>query len=191
MNFAISHLSATYKVSSNALWNYLNPPGHAATTTENRIFPSVGYYEQFSYFITEPTHVIDNIYLGSAHNAANFTLLQSLGISIIINITHNPDHFPEYFTYKHYGLNDNNEDDIEPFLDEIYNFLESHPADKVLIHCQMGASRSPTVVIYYLMKKHKMSYENALLFVKEKRSIVNLNLKFAGTLMYYERKLRG
>jgi protein-tyrosine phosphatase len=42
----------------------------------------------------------------------------------------------------------------------------------------MGSSRSAILVIYYLIKKYQMSMDEALHFLKEKRSIVNINNNF-------------
>ena len=41
-----------------------------------------------------------------------------------------------------------------------------------------------------VMRKHKLSYEEALKLVKASRSIVNLNAGFEGQLRAWERKLR-
>jgi protein-tyrosine phosphatase len=46
----------------------------------------------------------------------------------------------------------------------------------------MGASRSASVVIYYMMKKYKISYKKALEIVKTLRPVVNLTEKFHNTL---------
>ena len=39
----------------------------------------------------------------------------------------------------------------------------------------MGASRSVSAVIFYLMTKHKMTLNEAVLFIQKKRSIINLS----------------
>ena len=60
---------------------------------------------------------------------------------------------------------------------------------RILVHCYAGISRSPTIVISYLMKFHGMRYLEALQFVLDKRSIVDPNLGFRGILVRYEKEL--
>ncbi len=42
---------------------------------------------------------------------------------------------------------------------------------KVYVHCMAGISRSPTIVIAYLMKYEKMNLDDAYNFVKSRRWI--------------------
>lgn len=53
----------------------------------------------------------------------------------------------------------------------------------VLVHCMAGASRSASVIIYYLIKYHNFSFDHALTHVKEKRPIVNINKWFYNWFM--------
>jgi protein-tyrosine phosphatase len=46
----------------------------------------------------------------------------------------------------------------------------------------MGASRSATVIIYYLMRKYYIPYKIAKNIVIQKRPIINLSVKFHNTL---------
>jgi protein tyrosine phosphatase len=40
-------------------------------------------------------------------------------------------------------------------------FHKSNTKNRILIHCSMGVSRSPTVAIMYIMKKFQLSFEDA------------------------------
>ena len=53
-----------------------------------------------------------------------------------------------------------------------------------------GISRSPAIVIGFLMRYAKMNMNEAYDFVKRKRSIVSPNLNFMGQLLEYEKQLR-
>lgn len=44
---------------------------------------------------------------------------------------------------------------------------------KVLVHCQQGIDRSPTVVMAYIMSKYNVTYEQACNFVRSKRRIAD------------------
>jgi hypothetical protein len=61
--------------------------------------------------------------------------------------------------------------------------------ERVLVHCVQGMSRSATVVIAYLMKKHKWTLSQALDYVKERRSCVNPHVGFMAQLRKYEAAL--
>ena len=59
----------------------------------------------------------------------------------------------------------------------------------MLVHCQAGISRSPTIVIAYLMNKMQMRMNDAYNMVRDKRPIIAPNLVFMSQLMDYEVKL--
>ena len=63
------------------------------------------------------------------------------------------------------------------------------PAGSVLVHCVQGVSRSVSMVIAYLMKHKKWSYDQALAFVRSKRPQAKPNPAFAAQLQQYERRL--
>lgn len=53
--------------------------------------------------------------------------------------------------------------------------LKSKPRDAsseaILIHCDLGISRSPTIIIAYLMRKYKAKLEDVLAFVQSKQRV--------------------
>lgn len=59
----------------------------------------------------------------------------------------------------------------------------------MLVHCQAGISRSPTIVIAYLMKKFNLKLDDAYSQVRSKRPIISPNLVFYSQLMDYESKI--
>lgn len=57
-------------------------------------------------------------------------------------------------------------------LETIHNLINSK--QKVLIHCQMGISRSCTIVAFYLIKYYKLTPKKVIEFIKSKRPIAFL-----------------
>lgn len=157
-----------------------------------RILPEVTYTEAVTTFIGDPSHIVHNIYLGSAYNAANYDILKKYNIKVIFNITKEiSNYFPNEFIYERCNIYDNNKHSIQKFLQQIYNRIKYHQENtdgNILVHCYMGASRSASVVIYYLMNTpmyedgSPYTFEEALNFMKEKRIIVNPSFRFTKDL---------
>jgi protein-tyrosine phosphatase len=151
-----------------------------------RLFIPVPKLDQIITFYSQPTHIIDNIYLGSAYNASHYDTLINNNIKLILNITTEISNYYESldnFIYKNYKINDNNKESIKKYLLDTYEIinlfqLQNNNNNNILIHCFMGASRSVSVVIYYLMKKHNMSLANSIIYIKKKRQIINPTILF-------------
>ena len=127
-------------------------------------------------FLTPPTLIIDNIYLSSCLGASNSYLLSRYNIKYIINLATT---VPNFFSNMEYLKIDIKDDGQKKFtkqtLDKAYDFIEySQLQNKnILIHCFMGRSRSVTVIIYYLMKKFSLNYDQAIDIIKNQRNYVN------------------
>ena len=77
------------------------------------------------------SHIIDNIYLGNAYNAANYDILKEMNIDCIINITNNiPNYYEDYFEYITYRIKDNNHHSIKEFLIDSFNFINRNKNKK-------------------------------------------------------------
>jgi protein-tyrosine phosphatase len=166
--------------------NIINLKHYNDESNNNRIYQPLTYYETYSVFFNDPTHIIDNIFLGSAFNAATYETLEKFQIKLIINMTSEiTNYFPDDFKYVRYDLRDDNKQSINSYLENAYNDIIMHQTisdDNILVHCYMGASRSASLVIYYIMRKKNYSFDDALAFVKEKRNIVNPTFRFTKDL---------
>ena len=147
------------------------------TPDSERIYNSISTFEQIRWFFTNPTHIIDNIYVGSAHNAANKTLLKSLNIKYIVNVTSEiKNYFPGFITYVNYTLYDDKKQSIDKYLENSYRKIkefQNNNDGNILIHCFMGASRSVTILAYYLMREKGFTPLESYNFIKSKRNVVN------------------
>jgi atypical dual specificity phosphatase len=107
--------------------------------------------------MSTPDLIIPGLFLGDAYHAADGATLRRLGIRWVLNATVNLDNLLE------------NDDDVEylqlKLRDEVnQSLVEAIPLaiafirnalsrdESVLVHCQMGASRSASLVIAYLVE---------------------------------------
>jgi protein-tyrosine phosphatase len=163
-------------------------------TVKKRIFTPKSKLEQIQTFFSEPTHIIDNIYLGSAFNASNYNSLINNDIGLIINMTNEiSNYYDTEIIYKKYGLYDNNAQPIKHFFesayDDILDYQNKNPNKNILIHCFMGASRSASILVYYIHKKHNKNINDCIIFIKNKRSIVNPTVLFYNQLLEVENNI--
>lgn len=57
----------------------------------------------------------------------------------------------------------------------------------MLVHCEAGTSRSPTIVVAYLMRKRGWGVEEALGYVGGRRKCVNPNKGFMKDLRNWQK----
>ena len=132
------------------------------------------------------------IYLSDYQAAIDDKLLQLLHITHIINASNGtvPNQFPQSFQYYNVNIEDEDEADITPYFNLIDEFLaNSKPLQDqiILFHCRLGISRSPTLVIAYLMKHYHYSLKESYDKIKLKRSKIQPTLTFCKALLDYER----
>lgn len=129
-----------------------------------------------------PIKILDNLYLGSYRTTLNEYVYQNLNISVVYTIGR--DMTPliiRGMEHKIYILDDLDESNINfDILNSIYECIKNN--DICLIHCQMGISRSSTIVIAYLMKFCDMPLREAYNFVSKKKSNIYPNDGFINQL---------
>ncbi|KAK9736711.1 Dual specificity phosphatase, catalytic domain [Popillia japonica] len=135
--------------------------------------------------------IAQNLYLGSLSAAKNIQTLTSCKITHILTIDTCPlpRHILElkHLTVKYVQLSDQPKEDLLSHFDNCISFIEDGLANgAVLVHCYFGVSRSASVIIAYIMKKHNLSYYEAFEKVKSKRSIVYPNQGFVSQLKLYK-----
>lgn len=132
----------------------------------------------------QPSKITDTLYLSSLQVANKYDYLKSLGIKQILAVgTELPIHESTDFSIKYVRIDDDPTVNIRIHFDDCHAFIESAPT---LVHCYAGVSRSVTIVISYLMKKHDMSLSDAFSLCKERRPIINPNPGFCEQLMTYD-----
>jgi hypothetical protein len=142
--------------------------------------------------------IIPNLWLGKIiceeeilHH--NFTHVLSI-------IDKKPDFFdsPD-FTTKWIDIKDDGSENISDYFEDCSEFIHNAllSSGKIYVHCQYGFSRSPTIVIAYIMQygnspqqECKMHFFDALEYVSSKRPSICPNFGFNMSLRNYERFLQ-
>ncbi|KAF2021996.1 phosphatases II [Aaosphaeria arxii CBS 175.79] len=60
------------------------------------------------------------------------------------------------------------------------------PSHSILVHCEAGRSRSPCIILAYLMRKYSMSYKDAVGFTEIKQKVEPENPNLARQLQIWE-----
>ncbi|UJR17258.1 hypothetical protein I4U23_004153 [Adineta vaga] len=141
-----------------------------------------------------PSMIIDDfLYHGELKHAMNKTLLTDLNIRHIINVSDCPldQDIHDHFNVLWINLDDDFIANISQHFETTNDFLNSckTKGDMVLVHCQMGISRSSSIVLAYLLKSTHNSLIKAYDYLVERRRFAAPNHSFFLQLIRYERKL--
>lgn len=105
----------------------------------------------------KPSTIIDDfLYHGDLGHAQNQALLNELGIQHIVNVCDSPlnKDIVDNFNVLWITIDDALGVNIRQHFNRTNEFLHTckEKGEKVLVHCQMGISRSSSVVLAYLLK---------------------------------------
>ena len=174
-------------------------------------------YEDVWRRCSHPSVIIsDKLFLGDARQAINSSVIYDLGITHIVNVTKAaPNQFENVENmqsikdnmlpsiYSHFDSNpvkylkldllDEANVSIQKHFDEAISFLDNAMSgdsnNRILIHCQMGISRSSTILIAFLMQYKQWTLVTAYEHVKNCRSKICPNDGFLEQLERYEKTL--
>jgi protein-tyrosine phosphatase len=131
------------------------------------------------------TKITDKLYLCDYNSATKYAELCSLGIKQILTVGNGMLHRTEELRTKYIPIEDRSNENIKQYFTEAFEFINR---DVTVVHCQMGISRSATIVIAYLMSGG-MDINYAYRYVKLRRPFINPNSGFTEQLITYSLEL--
>ncbi|KAM4623385.1 dual specificity protein phosphatase 3 [Polymixia lowei] len=162
----------------------LLPDGEVTVQQLNELLSNgSGFYSLPTQHFNE---VFPRIYVGNAFVAQNVMRLQKLGVTHILNMAEGNSFMhvntsTEFYagtgiTYHGIQANDTEQFNLGAYFEEGADFIDKALAHnngkgKVYVHCREGYSRSPTMVVAYLMLRHRMDARAAVATVRHKREI--------------------
>ncbi|KAG9261140.1 dual specificity protein phosphatase 5 [Astyanax mexicanus] len=145
--------------------------------------------QKHDYHQGKPVELLPFLYLGSAHHACRNDYLSDLRITALLNVSRRDSRPAKgQHRYKWIPVEDSHTADISSHFQEAIDFIDEvkQEGGKVLVHCEAGISRSPTICMAYLMKKQRLRLEEAFEVVRQRRAIISPNFSFMGQLLQFE-----
>ncbi|KAG0012557.1 Dual specificity protein phosphatase 10 [Podila clonocystis] len=184
--------------------NALPTPRFPVTNAKAR--PISAYFSDFSVecgtaspYTSEPVCVLHHLYLGAEHNASDSITLSRLGISHVLNVAveiaqQNQEETLEKNGIRYHHLSwTHHQKNLSSEFPEAFDLIEQarSTGGKILVHCQLGVSRSASLVIAYVMKAENKSLTEAYDFVKDRSGVISPNMSLMYQLAEFEKSLRG
>jgi serine/threonine/tyrosine-interacting-like protein 1 len=132
-------------------------------------------------------------FVGTGHQATDWKIVRDLKLTHIINIS--VEHqcvFRDKIQYLHLELEDEEHVALCDRFAETNQFMATaldDPTSRILVHCNLGISRSSSVILAYLMKTFHAALFEAFKFLRHRRPIVCPNLGFLQQLIEFEYEL--
>lgn len=128
--------------------------------------------------------VVPGLYVGSKYAARNLEWIKAAGVNYVVNCTPSTAcNVAPGVVYHNISINDSpsEKDVLKKIIGNEVNYIGtvlSDPSNKVLVHCNYGKSRSPTLVICYLIMALDWSLEDAYKKVDDCRKGISINIGF-------------
>mmetsp|Transcript_28650 Transcript_28650/g.73160 ORF Transcript_28650/g.73160 Transcript_28650/m.73160 type:complete len:714 (-) Transcript_28650:735-2876(-) len=151
--------------------------------------------EKLELFKSDCTEVYSRVHVAGDDIAQNLLALKQTGITHVVNCAArtSKNYFENELEYLALYLNDSPSCDLFSVLYPAITFMEKALADpnaRVLVHCTQGVSRSASIAIAYMLTKDRLSYDQALEYVRERRGICRPNLGFEVQLKSWSKRLK-
>ena len=115
--------------------------------------------------------VTDNLFLSDKNTLKDISEVDKHGVSLVVSVAGGRLQLPAGVEHVKLHVKDDNKDSLLHQLDEVVQLIHHHVSrgDKVVVHCQAGLSRSPAVIMAYLVRFRRLTVEEALAEVRKVR----------------------
>ncbi|XP_078103404.1 dual specificity protein phosphatase 14 [Sander vitreus] len=134
------------------------------------------------------------LYLSGLDSALNAGVLSSRSITLIVNASGLEDvSYPplDGLSVLHVPVQDRPHAPLKRYFDLVAERINQNQTGRTLVHCTAGRSRSPALIMAYLMRFEGLSLRRAHEVVLDQRPFIRPNAGFWRQLMEYERSLFG
>lgn len=133
--------------------------------------------------------IVPGLFQGNKAGAESRTDLEKKNITAILSVGGGPCRW-DGMVYEHIGTKDGQSmlDQMDKAAEFIHNNLKGTGC---FVHCMGGLSRSPTVIIAYLVKYRNLSLHDALWVVQQARPKAMPNGHLQSDLLKWEMEIRG
>lgn len=142
-----------------------------------------------------PSLILENqLYLGRGDQATNSKIVSDLKLTHVINIgSEHGSPFTDRIQYLNIKLDDSPSSDLKLHFSKAYQFISDtfSAGGRILVHCNLGVSRSSTIVIAYIMKSKQWTLKVAYDYVRDRRTCIRPNRGFLHQLSDWEQSLFG
>ncbi|KAK5885553.1 hypothetical protein CesoFtcFv8_019252 [Champsocephalus esox] len=138
------------------------------------------------------SQITPSLFLGGAEAALNAPLLSLKGVTLVVNATlSHAGPALQGVEFVRVPVPDLPCARLGDHFDRVADRIHSNRAGSTLVHCVAGKSRSPALVMAYLMRYRAVTLRQAHRWVQDKRPCIRLNAGFWEQLLQYERRLYG
>ncbi|KAI3353991.1 hypothetical protein L3Q82_018540 [Scortum barcoo] len=138
------------------------------------------------------SQVSPGLFLSGLDSALSSSVLSSRNITLIVNASGLEDvSYPQLDGLQvfHVPVQDRPHAPLSQYFDLVAERINQNRTGRTLVHCTAGRSRSPALIMAYLMRFEGLSLRRAHEAVLEQRPFIRPNAGFWRQLMDYERTL--
>ena len=131
-------------------------------------------------------HIVNNIFLSNLRDAHNMKMIRANNIQIVVRLSEddNTSIYPTNIAFHNFEMEDNClfKTELINYSKFIRGIIDNNQDKNILIHCNEGQSRSASVIIFYLMTKYKLSFDQSRDYIKKIKSDILPNDAFEQVL---------